>query len=619
MNVKTTSYDIVIIGGSFGAVSAAASLLNSNHSVVLVDEFPWIGGQATSQGLCVLDDFHDPISEKVGVNRSYYEFREKIRAHYRSHRKLSALGESQLHLNPGNALCSHLAAESHVAHEVILEMLQPAVAAGRLRIITGWKIHHMEREGNRVTAAIFEELSGSAQMRIEGRFFLDGTEMGDTFPLLGLPYMKGSESKAEFGEPHAPDEARPGSIQSVTFCATVEWAPGEDNALPKPDNYEQVRDRQGFFLFSPGHGKTMPALMWKESRAGNGDMTVPAWFYRSIVDPLNFADGARARTVINVPSNDYHDRALLESDDEEAVLAAARHLTQCYLYWLQNEAPRDEGGKGYPEIRPVAEATGTADGIAMAPYIRESRRLRAHTIIREQDVHRSFFQTARARVYPEAIGLGGYWLDVHKCSGGGGGVWEPTAAYQIPLYSMLTPELVNFSVAGKGIGVTQISNGAYRLHPEEWSIGEAAGVLAAFCLEAEPACWPPCGMDLHRYQQRLARAGVPLYWYEDLPCDHIAFEAIQMLGVRGVWGGQAEHLRLDAEHSVCRIRPEFHAVIDALGAQGVDLSAIRKTFDIAHNIRKYDIMHVIYRHLEALAQSGQSVYAFSESKPLSVV
>jgi hypothetical protein len=29
-------------------------------------------------------------------------------------------------------------------------------------------------------------------------------------------------------------------------------------------------------------------------------------------------------------------------------------------------------------------------------------------------------------------------------------------------------------------GTTRITNGAYRVHPVEWSIGEAAGSLAAF-------------------------------------------------------------------------------------------------------------------------------------------
>lgn len=37
--------------------------------------------------------------------------------------------------------------------------------------------------------------------------------------------------------------------------------------------------------------------------------------------------------------------------------------------------------------------------------------------------------------------------------------------------------------ACKNIGTTRITNGAYRVHPVEWSIGEAAGSLAAFALQ----------------------------------------------------------------------------------------------------------------------------------------
>jgi hypothetical protein len=35
--------------------------------------------------------------------------------------------------------------------------------------------------------------------------------------------------------------------------------------------------------------------------------------------------------------------------------------------------------------------------------------------------------------------------------------------------------------------VTHITNGCYRLHPVEWNIDEAAGALAAYCLEKKLA------------------------------------------------------------------------------------------------------------------------------------
>jgi hypothetical protein len=38
----------------------------------------------------------------------------------------------------------------------------------------------------------------------------------------------------------------------------------------------------------------------------------------------------------------------------------------------------------------------------------------------------------------------------------------------------------NIIPANKNIGTTHITNGCYRLHPVEWSIGEAAGCLVAY-------------------------------------------------------------------------------------------------------------------------------------------
>ncbi|MNL45834.1 FAD dependent oxidoreductase [compost metagenome] len=38
----------------------------------------------------------------------------------------------------------------------------------------------------------------------------------------------------------------------------------------------------------------------------------------------------------------------------------------------------------------------------------------------------------------------------------------------------------NILPANKNIGTTHITNGCYRLHPVEWSIGEAVGLLIRF-------------------------------------------------------------------------------------------------------------------------------------------
>lgn len=57
-------------------------------------------------------------------------------------------------------------------------------------------------------------------------------------------------------------------------------------------------------------------------------------------------------------------------------------------------------------------------------------------------------------------------------------------------------------------------SGAYRLHPFEWNIGEAAGALAAFCIADRE---PPRQVRrepkrLERYQAMLVARGVELDW-----------------------------------------------------------------------------------------------------------
>jgi hypothetical protein len=54
--------------------------------------------------------------------------------------------------------------------------------------------------------------------------------------------------------------------------------------------------------------------------------------------------------------------------------------------------------------------------------------------------------------------------------------------FQVPLGALIPVRMENLLPAAKNIGVTHITNGCYRLHPVEWSIGEAAGALAAYCL-----------------------------------------------------------------------------------------------------------------------------------------
>jgi hypothetical protein len=68
--------------------------------------------------------------------------------------------------------------------------------------------------------------------------------------------------------------------------------------------------------------------------------------------------------------------------------------------------------------------------------------------------------------------------------------------------------------ACKNLGTTHITNGCFRLHPVEWGIGEAAGALAAFCLENHetPRSVRNIPKKLAAFQAALVGQGVEIAW-----------------------------------------------------------------------------------------------------------
>ncbi len=68
--------------------------------------------------------------------------------------------------------------------------------------------------------------------------------------------------------------------------------------------------------------------------------------------------------------------------------------------------------------------------------------------------------------------------------------------------------------AAKNLGTTHITNGCYRLRPVGWNIDEAAGTLAAYCVDrgVPPRAVLARPEHLRDIQALLGRQGVELAW-----------------------------------------------------------------------------------------------------------
>jgi len=525
--------DVAVVGGGLGGVAAALGALHGGATVVLSESTDWIGGQMTSQG--VPPDEHSWI-EQFGCTASYRTFRNAIRAYYRQWYPLTPAAARDPHLNPGAGLVGKLCHEPRVALAVMEAMLAPYLASGRLRMLLRHRPTSATVDHDRVRAVTLEALDGGDPVTLVAPYVLDATETGELLPLTGDEHVTGAESQAQTGERHALPIARPSQIQAATVCFAVDYRPGEDHTIERPACYEfwrtyrppfwpgpffgftdiEVRSMQPLrHTFVPNPDDDPQALVADQDRdPGDEDL----WLYRRILARRNFAAGAFESdiTLVNWAMNDYFEGPLYggDADEDARHLLAARELSRSLLYWLQTEAPRPDGGAGYPGLRLRPDVMGTADGLAMAPYIRESRRIRARTTILEQDIAAADRPDGRAREYGDSVGIGHYRIDLHPAVGGANFIDLASCPFQIPLGALLPVRLQNLIAAAKNVGTTHITNGAYRLHPIEWNVGEAAGGLAAYCLanHVEPHQVHQTPSLLDDFQRALVRHGVELAW-----------------------------------------------------------------------------------------------------------
>jgi len=532
MPASTHQADVVVLGGGLGGVAATLAACDAGHSVILTDETDWLGGQATSQGVSALDE--NRYIERSGGTRSYLDFRRRIRQWYRRHTELTVKARADPLLDPGGSWVSRLTFEPKAAVAAIDEMLAPHRDRGRLVVLYRHRIIAAGRTGRRIEWVDLVDLDTCEVKRLTGAYFLDATELGDPLVVCQVEHVVGAESAEQTAEPHArQDGPHPECVQSYTypFAVRLNREPGEP--IARPNGYEENLANQPYtfrHLYHDSRGWVRYG-MFEHAPGSLG----PFWTYRRLIDRANFEGPGYAEDVamINWPGNDYRGQSLLTDSPDEMLqaLREAKDLALGFCHWLQTEAPRDDGGRGYPELVLEPVVMDTEDGLAKYPYIRESRRIKAVDTIVEQDVAARFQEDrARARHFADSLGIGLYGIDIHPNDAEKKIPPSGTRPFQIPLGALVSVNTDNLIPACKNLGTTHITNGCYRLHPVEWGIGEAAGVLAADCLRqgqspGEIHGQPDRVLDV---QRRLVERGVPIFWYADVGIDDADFRRAQL-------------------------------------------------------------------------------------------
>ncbi|HOQ31933.1 MAG TPA: FAD-dependent oxidoreductase [Candidatus Hydrogenedens sp.] len=533
-NTELMKADVVIIGGGTGGVACALSALQHGLSVIMTEETLWLGGQMTSQAV---PPDENPWVEDKGSTERYKLFRNAIRDFYRKNYPLLEEHKNNPKLNPGNGNVSRICHEPRVSAQVIESILSPYISGKKLTVLKKHIPLSVETNGDYFSAVKVLSLETGNEIYLSAPYFIDATETGELLPLGKVEYVIGMESQKETHEPHAPTNSDPKGMQACTWCFAMDYDPNGDHRINKPDNYDFWHSLIPQ-LDPPWTGPllsltaTHPVTLQQRTLPFDptGNTKASWWNYRQILDKNLFDTNIipYSITLVNWPQNDYFLGNIIENKTKDEDLfheRKAKELSLALFYWLQTEAPRPDGGTGWKGLRLRPDVTGTEDGFAMRPYIREARRIKAEFTICEQhigkDARKELFKTQDyilPEFFKDTVGIGYYRIDLHPRTNGKNYFDVDSLPFQIPLGALIPKRVENMLPVSKNIGTTHITNGAYRLHHVEWHIGEAVGCLLAFCKQNNllPRQVKNHSDSLEQFQEMLQKDSIPLQWDKEI-------------------------------------------------------------------------------------------------------
>lgn len=513
--------DVLVLGGGLGGVAAAEALAGKGHTVILTEPTSLLGGQLTAQAVPVPDE-NSYIERTPGVgSRAYREVREGLRAKYAATPGIKP-GRA---VNVGQCWVSRVSGEPLVWESVIRERLENLKSAAGIRdIMLRTQLVEVRRfpHNNQYHYADLVNLDTGRRVRVAAKYLLDASEFGDGIAASGNGWFVGQEARSAYNEPSAPETARPGWVQSYTYCFAVRWQPdGPHKIVEKPAEYDYFKALGEYTLgydYSDARGRVYYKVFEKVPGAGG-----PFWTYRRLIAASSFEGNpkyAQDLALINWRGNDFHEENPVGKPVAEQIriLKRGKAFAQGFLYWLQTECPRDDGGTGYPEMQLATDVMNSEDGFAVHPYIRESRRLEAlftlnqnHLAPDEKDPNKKWGEE-----FFDTVGTALYSMDIHPSKG------EPpflsrALPYHIPLGSFIARKgPSNVLPAAKNFGASRLALSSARMHPTEWLIGEVAGHLAGYCIRnrVEPKEVRGTPERLKELQAELQDAGIVLRWSE---------------------------------------------------------------------------------------------------------
>lgn len=386
-------YDLVVVGAGIAGMSAAVSAARLGCKVALLNDRPVIGGNNSSE-----------IRVHLGGRIEAGPYKE--------------LGNLQKEFGPtrgGNAQPA-----DYYEDQMKMDWL---LKEKNVSLFTNYRAIAVEKEGDRITAVIAKHIETGEEKRFEAPLFSDCTGDGTIGYLAGADYRMGRESRDEFGESTAPEQA-----DKMTMGASVQWY-SEDTKKPS-----------SFPLFEYG-------VDFNEKNCEK--VTMGEWTWETGMNYDQIKDFERIR--------DYG-------------------LMVVYSNWsyLKNEMKENDVYKNR-KLAWVAYISGK----------RESRRLMGDYILKEEDLRKHVVHEDGSAASTWSIDL--HYPDPKNTENFPGQEFKSIAKhiniypYPIPYRCLYSRNIDNLFMAGRNISVTHVALGTVRVMRTTGMMGEVVGMAASIC------------------------------------------------------------------------------------------------------------------------------------------
>ncbi len=426
-------YDIVVVGGGMAGVGAAISAARQGAKVALVHARPMLGGNASSE-------------IRIHISGADQGMKQ---ADYAEAGLLYELMLENKHCN------------DHFNYTIWDTVLYDAARKEKnLTVFYNTTMYDVDVEDDVIRSIFCVQQTTEMRFRLFAPIFVDSTGNGTLGYYAGAEYRTGSESKAEFNEPHAPEEPnneRMGNtilLRGRNTGSPVRFYPP---AFAKALTEEQLKNRI--------HCEVMKD-------------TIDCSVYE---DP----DEYRRTSMTSTTNCDYGYwwmELMGSSDDIITEYEEIRDDLFAYTYGLWdhmkngNEGVHDHGSENH-----------TLEWVGCLPGTRESRRLVGDYMLTENDIlsHRQF---------EDAVCYGGWCVDLHAPHGLLDYDRLPSdcsyflGVYTIPYRSYYSKNIRNLFMAGRNISASKLGMCSTRIIGTCAIGGEAVGIAAALC--AKYGCQP---------------------------------------------------------------------------------------------------------------------------------